>query len=271
MSNICDNYDMILDFAIDLASRTGKLIKKQRDLNQYSFEYKDNNELVTSADIAADNLINSAIKKTFPGHAVFSEESSPNFLYENGYSKPLWIIDPIDGTVNYAHNQNQVSVSIAFAENGIVKMGVVHAPFQNETFSAIRGKGASLNGKSIYCSSNSNLKTAIIGTGFPYDKSNIELLIRRLRAVLANFQDVRRLGSAALDICWVACGRLEGYYETIKPWDLAAGYLIAREAGCTVGHLNKSLNSIPADLLGEDLVVAAPEIYSNLTKILNNE
>jgi myo-inositol-1(or 4)-monophosphatase len=268
MNSSHDNYEKILSFAVDLAVRTGDLIKEERSLNKYSIEYKDNNELVTSADLMADDLINSAIKENFPEHVVFSEESSPDFLSKNECLQPLWIIDPIDGSVNYAHNQNQVSVSIAYAENGIVKAGAVHAPFQKETFSALKGKGAYLNGRPVTCSSSSTLKTAVIGTGFPYDKSDIEHLFRRLRAVLANFQDIRRLGSAALDICWTACGRLEGYYETIKPWDLAAGCLIAKEAGCIVGHLTEFSNKIPEDLLGDELVVAPPGIYYKLVGIL---
>lgn len=261
------NLDSISKFAVDLAGKTGELIKTKRKEHSLSYDYKDNCELVTSADIAADELISSSIKSNFPNHSIFSEESSPGFLTGNEPRKYLWIVDPVDGTVNYAHCQAHVSISIAYAIDGVVQIGVVHAPFQNETFTAIKGRGAFLNGKPIKCSTNNNLKTSIISTGFPYDKSNIEHLIRRVRCILANFQDIRRLGSAALDLCWVACGRLEGYYETIKPWDLAAGRLIAKEAGAVAGNLVQN-DFVLGDLCGDDLVVAPPNIYPDLIKIL---
>ena len=261
------NLDSISKFTVDLACETGELIKTKRNENSLSFDYKDNCELVTSADIAADELITSSINNKYPDHSIFSEESSPGFLSSNQSKKYLWIVDPVDGTVNYAHSQAHVAISIAYAIDGIVQVGVVHAPFQDETFTAIKGKGAFLNGEPIRCSTNNNLKASIISTGFPYDKSNIEHLIRRVRRILANFQDIRRLGSAALDLSWVACGRLEGYYETIKPWDLAAGRLIAKEAGAVAGNLVQN-DLVPEDLCGDDLVVASPEIYSDLVRVL---
>ena len=269
------DYGSVLRFTVDLAIRAGKLIKEKRDLQDLSIKYKDNMEAVTSADIAADDLITTEINKHFPGHAIFSEESSPDFSFQKDTNKLLWIVDPIDGTVNYAHNLNQVCISIAFAVDGVVQVGVVHAPFQNETFTAIKGNGA-LSGygqqatgyRRIFCGMNTNPKTAIIATGFPYDRSGIELLIRRLSNVMVNFQDIRRFGSAALDICWVACGRFDGYYETIHPWDLAAACIIAKEAGCSVGNLYDTESSIPKDLRGDDLIVAGPEIYSKLERVI---
>ncbi len=264
------DYNYILNIAKATAFSAGRLIQREREFKGLSIDFKKNIELVTSADISADKLISSEIIQNFPGHVILSEESSPDLLIQNDCPEFLWIIDPIDGTVNYAHYQRKVAVSIAFAVNGVVKLGVIHAPFLNETYTAIKGQGAFLNEKLIACSQNSNLKSAIIGTGFPYDKSDIEYLIRRLRAVFKNFQDIRRTGSAALDLCSVACGRLEGYYETIKPWDLAAGCLIAKEAGCNVGHLYSSKSKIPSDLLGDELVVASPGIYTDLVEILRN-
>ena len=284
MSDI--DYDNILNFTVDLAVRAGELIKKKRDSQDLSVEYKDHMEAVTSADIAADDLIRTEINKHFPEHSIFSEESSPDFSFQQDTNKLLWIVDPIDGTVNYAHNLSQVCISIAFAVDGVVKVGVVHAPFQNETFIAIKGKGAFLGCglqaagysktmtdksgyKKIVCNTNTNPKTAIIATGFPYDRSGLEHLIRRLSNIMMNFQDIRRFGSAALDICWTACGRFDGYCETIHPWDLAAACLIAKEAGCYVDNLYSSKSSnVPKDLRGDDLVVAPPGIYPELAKVL---
>ena len=225
---------------------------------------------MTSADLSADQLIRAGIESAFPDHLILSEESSPDLPDAGDLQAPLWIIDPIDGTVNYAYNQHQVAVSIAFAYQGIMRAGVVHCPFQGETFSAIRGKGARLNGTSILASECSELARALIGTGFPYDQGGRVALVDRLCTVLFACRDIRRIGSAAVDICWVAMGRLDGYYETINPWDFAAAALIAREAGARVGHLGEVPEGQLSELWGQELVVAAPGIYAALRDLLRD-
>ncbi|MFH1571363.1 MAG: inositol monophosphatase family protein [Gemmatimonadota bacterium] len=144
---------------------------------------------------------------------------------------PLWIVDPIGGTVNYTYGHPQVFVSIAFALDGQVQVGVVHAPFQGETFAAARGAGARLNGEPIRPSDSAELRRALVATGFPYERERREALLPRLRQVLLHCRGIRRAGSVAIDLCWVAAGRLDGFYETLSPWDIAAGRLMVTEAG----------------------------------------
>ena len=259
-----------LNVAEDLAFKAGKSIVEARQEQLLKFSYKDGVELLTSADLSADRLIRAGIESAFPDHSILSEESSPDLSDPDALLGPLWIIDPIDGTVNYAYNHHQVAVSIAFACEGVVRAGVVHCPFQEETFSAVRGGGALLNGAPICASRCSELARALIGTGFPYDRDGRVALVDRLRKVLFACRDIRRIGSAAADICWVAMGRLDGYYETIQPWDFAAAALIAREAGARIGHLG----GVPAgqlpELWGRELVVAAPGIYTALRALLRD-
>ena len=260
----------ILNVAEDLAFKAGKSIVEARQSQRLTLSYKDGVELLTSADLSADQLIRAGIESAFSDHLILSEESSPDLSDAGDLQAPLWIIDPIDGTVNFAYNQHQVAVSIAFAYQGIMRAGVVHCPFQGETFSAIRGKGARLNGTSILASECSELARALIGTGFPYDQNGRVALVDRLRTVLFACRDIRRIGSAAVDVCWVAMGRLDGYYETINPWDFAAAALIAREAGARVGHLGEVPEGQLPELWGQELVVAAPGIYAALRDLLRD-
>ncbi|MGK0291366.1 MAG: myo-inositol-1(or 4)-monophosphatase [bacterium] len=264
------NLDEILEFAKNIAKKAGEIIIQEREKNELVLAYKDQIELVTSADLKSDQLIRESIQTKYPSHTILSEESSPDFSSPEKLKNLLWVIDPIDGTINYASNHQQVGISIAFAINGVVQVAVVYSPFQEELFFAVKGKGAFLNQKQIQVNSNAVLKKSLIGTGFPYERDNIDILIRRVKTVLLNCQDIRRVGSAALDLCWVAMGRLNGYYETVKPWDLAAGCLIAKEAGAMVGHLQPIPEFFPEDLFSEELVVAAPAIYDDLYQLLAN-
>lgn len=184
--------------------------------------------LVTEIDKAAEKTALSVIRKQFPGHSILAEESP---AVEGSGAR--WIIDPIDGTTNFAHGFPFVSVSIAFELDGRLEMGGVLDPTRNELFFAERGKGAFLNGKRIRVSKSRTLKDSLIVTGFPYDrKKNPDDYLALLRAFLTKVQCVRRTGSAALDLCYVACGRFDAYYEMkLNPWDKAAGMLIAEEAG----------------------------------------
>lgn len=252
-----------LDFLCTLAAEAGEIIARQR--SQLDIQFKNGNELVTQADIAADTLIRERIMRAFPDHQILSEELAPDADTEHEH---LWVIDPVDGTVNYAHLHPQVAISIAYYRHGSAQLAVVHNPFLQETFSAGLGQGAWLNGAGIHCSSTSDMKRALIATGFPYQKDNLQPLMRRLQAVLSHCADIRRLGSAALDICWVACGRLDGYYETVKPWDFAAAQLIAREAGAESGHIHQPPAGQNPELWGENLLLANPALYRPLRQLL---
>ncbi len=258
----------ILQFAQALAREAGDLIVGERATTVLRHSYKNGNELVTHADVKADTLICESIAKRFPQHKILSEESSPEPGEVQEIKSPLWIVDPIDGTVNYAHGHNQSAVSIAYVENAEITLGVVFNPFSDELFSAARGEGAFLNGNSIRVSQETELKRALIATGFPYDKSTLAPMIPRLHAVLANCADIRRLGSAALDICFLAMGRLDGYYESLSIWDFAAAQLIAREAGASIGHFSEVPEGMDPQFYDRDILIANRAIFPRLQALL---
>lgn len=251
-----------------IARQAGQLILTLRQQNKLEHNYKSGHELVTNADLQSDRLIRDYLQQHFPEHAVLSEELASDYTGTSLNQPNLWIIDPIDGTVNFAHNQQHVAVSIAYAESGIVKAGVVYNPVLDECFTAIADQSARLNGIPIQVSSSNTLKHSLVATGFPYDKTLIPSLLPRLHKVLSHCQDIRRCGSAAMDICYVACGRLDAYYETVKPWDFAAARLIALQAGAMAGHLDGCPEDIPAALYGEQMLVSTPEIYPALHQLL---
>ncbi|GHC27121.1 inositol monophosphatase family protein [Aidingimonas halophila] len=256
-----------LDSAIDIATRAGQQIREARQHQEFDRHYKQGSELVTDIDVAVDTAIGDALEARFPDEHRLTEELSPD-QQSLDFQQPLWVIDPIDGTVNFAQGLAHVAVSIAWVKEGQVQLGVVHAPFLNETFTAIRGQGAYRNGERIRVSRADKLARSLVATGFPYRRDSRTPLMRRLTAILTNCQDIRRNGSAALDLCDVACGRLDAYYESVKPWDFAAGLLIAREAGARTGHLYPCPQGMPTDLYGENIVVSAPDIYGSLTDLL---
>ena len=257
-----------LQFAIYLARQAGELIVHERANAELGREYKNGNELVTSADLKADQLICDAITAEFPDHYILSEESSPSHGKVQELDKPVWIIDPIDGTVNFAHGLNQSAVSIAYVEEGELRFGVVFNPFTDELFAAGLGKGATLNGESIRVAEEERLDRAIIATGFPYVKTGLEPMVRRLAAVLQHCADIRRLGSAALDICFVAAGRLDGYYESLSVWDYAASQLIAREAGAVYGHFGDIAEGDDPQVVSEPILVTNAALFEPLRALL---
>lgn len=255
--------------AVSVARQAGDLIRSSREEQSFTRDYKAGHELVTSADLKADQMITTLLKLSFPEHGLLSEESSPDHSDTDALYQPLWVIDPIDGTVNYAHGLQQVAISIAYAEQGEVKVGVVYNPFLDELFTAVAGEHAQLNGKDIQVSETAELKKALIATGFPYDKTRIPSLLPRLHQVLNHCQDIRRMGSAAIDLCYVAAGRLDAYYETVSPWDFAAARLIALQAGATAGHLDGCPDTTPPALYGEQMLVANPALYPQLKALLS--
>jgi len=256
-----------LALAVEIAREAGQMIREAREQRTFGHRYKQGHELVTDVDVAVDTHISARFEASFPGEARLSEELAPD-REVLGSPAPLWVVDPIDGTVNFAHGLHHVAVSIAWAVAGRVRLGVVHAPFLGETFTALDGQGAHCNGRPIQASRTGSLERCLVGTGFPYRRDSRPPLMRRLTAVLERCQDVRRNGSAALDLCDVACGRLDAYYESVSPWDFAAGWLIAREAGARTGHLYPRPEGFPEDLYGENLLVASPAIHRELGELL---
>ena len=258
----------LLQLAVDTAHKAGELIVTERQRHQLDYAYKGGIELVTEADQKADALITSALQQATPGFSILAEESENDLTKAETPGLTLWVIDPIDGTVNYAHHHYQVGVSIALAVDRQVQLGVVHNPFLQETFTAIRGQGAFLNGESISASATTEMRRAIVATGFPYHKDNHQQLTAEVGRILQHCADIRRLGSAALDLCWVACGRLDAYYENqLKPWDMAAGRLIAEEAGARVGNYADDPGE-HGELWGHKILASSKSLYEPLRELL---
>ncbi|MEU4062670.1 inositol monophosphatase family protein [Streptomyces wedmorensis] len=263
------NRDAILDAALEAAHAAGRLLVAQRATTRSAASYKDGVEPVTESDLLADAEIARVLRGAFPRYGILSEETSAAHGWQAAdLAAPLWIVDPVDGTANYAHGHPYVSVSVAFAVAGSVEVGVVHAPFLGETFTAVRGRGAWLDGEPIRTGTPAGLRRAVVSTGFPHRKGDLAPLLRRVELLLTHCQDIRRGASPALDICWVGAGRLDAHTETLHPWDVAAASLVAREAGAVRSHLEPVPGRVPADLWGEGYLVAAPAIHEELAALL---
>jgi myo-inositol-1(or 4)-monophosphatase len=218
-------------------------------------------DLVTEADLKSETAIIETIAKTFPEHAILAEESG-----SHTGSGGRWIIDPLDGTTNFAHNLPLFCVSIAFAMKDRMLAGFVLAPLLGELFVGVIDQGAHLNQKSIVVSKTPKLSESLLVTGFPYDHQTIfEPLMDRFGRCLTATQGVRRLGSAALDLCYVASGRFDGFWEQhLKPWDTAAGFLIAKEAGARTTVFSGAPYSIDSD----EIVSTNAVIHDELLNLL---
>ena len=259
----------ITRFARAAAVHAGDLIVRERQQANLQRDFKGGHELVTQADLKADALITELIQEAYSSHAILSEELAPD-IGDISALKDLWIVDPIDGTVNYAHGHAQSAVSIAYVQDGRIVVGVVYNPFTREMFWAEAGGGAFLNDDAIEVARETDPRRAIIATGFPYDKTTLEPMIRRVGKVLRECADIRRLGSAALDICWVAAGRLDGFYESLSLWDFAAAQLIAREAGAQYGHFSELPVDADPQFHCDDILVANPALFPRLREILQS-
>jgi myo-inositol-1(or 4)-monophosphatase len=193
---------------------------------------KDAIDLVTEADIQSEAVIIETIRNVFPDHTILAEEGG----LTKGATEYLWLIDPLDGTTNFAHQLNVFSISIAFCLRGDFAVGIVLNPVLGELFSAIKSNGAFLNGRPIHVSSTRSVADSLLATGFPYNiRDLLDPITKRFMNCLKASQGIRRIGSAAIDLCYVACGRFDGFWEqNLKPWDTAAGMLVAKEAGAVV-------------------------------------
>ena len=255
-------------FAQNVAERAGRLIRRLREERTIHEFTKDGGfELVTSADLASNEVIREATSRHTPEAQYFSEEGD---TIPVDWSKPAWVVDPIDGTVNYVYGQTHVAIAIAYVVHGEVQVGVVHAPFQGETFVAVRNEGAALNGVQLGSRQTASLERALISTGFPHHHQDMGTMLTRLARVMSSCSDIRRLASPALDICWVAAGRLDAAYETLRPWDVAAAGLIARECGVLRGHYDEHSNE-PPELCGENVVFARDGLFEALLRVLQLE
>jgi myo-inositol-1(or 4)-monophosphatase len=226
----------LLSLAVDLANGAGRLLLEQAPNRNDDVATKSSRtDMVTAVDRASEALIVDALERERPDDAVLGEEGSAR----DGTSGVRWIIDPLDGTTNYLYGFPLFAVSIGVEVDGDVEAGVVAHPSLGEVFTARRGEGARCNGQPITVSGKDELATALIGTGFVYDADRRREQARWLEHIIPSVRDIRRGGAAAIDLCWVACGRLDGYYEAgLSPWDVAAGELIAREAGATTSDFH---------------------------------
>ena len=247
-----------------MAARHGGdiLIRKMKNLDKLKVEVKAPNDFVSDADRAAENAVMQTILKHYPDHAFLAEESGVS-----GHSDHVWIIDPLDGTTNYLHGFPVFAVSVAVQINGRVEHGVVYDPLRQELFTASRGQGAQLDGHKLRVSGRKDFEHSLIGTGFPFRGRGAEQLptyLDMLGKVLANTSGVRRAGAAALDLCYVAAGRLDAFWETgLSPWDLAAGGLIIREAGGIVSGLDGSEGYLETG----HILCGTPKIYAAMAKL----
>jgi myo-inositol-1(or 4)-monophosphatase len=243
------------------AARAGVLLRARYGERQ-DVSFKSDVDLVTAADRDAERLIVDAIAAAFPDHGIVAEESAAR----PGRDGHRWYIDPLDGTTNFAHAYPHFAVSIALAHGEDLLFGLVHDPMRCETFAAVRGGGARLNGVPIAVSDTSRLERALLGTGFPYDRrQHTAFYLAFLAEGMRRAQGVRRAGSAALDLCYVASGRLDAFWEwKLRPWDTAAGRLIVEEAGGRVTDFAGG----PHRLAGEETAASNTLLHAELVDML---
>ena len=245
-----------------LAREAGAILRAGYS-KEHQVNYKGVIDLVTEVDHQSEAFLLGEIQGKYPGHHIFAEESG----IIQGNDEHIWFVDPLDGTVNYAHHIPIFCVSIAYASHGELTLGAVYEPMRDEMFAAERGRGARLNGRPIQASTVTELQKSLLVTGFPYDAWNTP------QDNFANFvhfgkltQGVRRLGSAALDLCYVAAGRFDGFWEmSLKPWDVAAGGLIAEEAGARVTNVQGDRDYISSP---QSVIAAAPGIHARIVQEL---
>lgn len=238
-----------------LADTAGKTLRAAYG-QQHNVELKGTIDLVTEVDEQIEAILIENIREKFPTHRIMAEESG-----EAGEGEHVWYLDPIDGTTNFAHNIPHFSISIAYTIGGEVQLGVVYDPMRDEMFSAERGVGAWLNDKPIAVSNTAVLERSVLVTGFPYDRfTNPRNNLAQFAHFALKVRGMRRLGSAALDLCYVAAGRVDGYWElSLQPYDLAAGWLIAAEAGALVTKTNGVKDALTAPI---SVLAANPTLYA---------
>jgi len=253
----------LLNIAVNAARLAGDIIVRHIDqVDRIKVTAKNANEYFSEVDVKAEQLIIKTIHKAYPDHGIIAEESGN----KNPEAESVWIIDPLDGTTNFLHGFPFYSVSIAIRIKNRIEHAVVYDPIRHECFSATRGRGAQLNDRRIRVSKQTQLNAALLGTGFP--ARNHALMVRYLptfETLVGQCAGMRRTGSAALDLAYVACGRLDGFWEFgLRPWDIAAASLLIKEAGGLISDLHGG-----EDYLNHgDVVAGSPKIFKSLLQTL---
>nr|BAL53249.1 myo-inositol-1(or 4)-monophosphatase [uncultured Gammaproteobacteria bacterium] len=247
----------MLNIATRAARRAGDLIVRSLDRIDYlSVDIKGRNDFVSEVDRAVEREIIQILRKAYPNHHFLGEEGGRRGKPER--DEYLWIIDPLDGTTNFLHGFPQFAVSIALKHRGHIEQAVVYDPLRQEMFTASRGQGAALNNRRIRVSRQPGLEGALLGTGFPFKHpEHLPAYLNMFQALFKICSDVRRAGAASLDLAYVACGRLDGFWEIgLKPWDMAAGVLLIQEAG-----------GIVSDFMGGDRYLETGHLVAGTPKV----
>jgi myo-inositol-1(or 4)-monophosphatase len=254
----------MLNIAVKAARRAGSIINRAAlEGGALEVKAKNKNDFVTQVDRAAEQAIIGVIRTAYPEHRILAEESGDTPGARPEY---LWVIDPLDGTTNYIHGFPQYCVSIALEHKGVLTQAVVYDPGKNELFTASRGRGAFLDDRRMRVSKCVQLKDALVGTGFPFKElSRLDLYLRQLRTMMTSCAGVRRAGAAALDLAYVAAGRLDAFWEMgLSRWDMAAGALLIQEAGGLVADLQGGAGYLDRG----EIAAATPKVMAQLLEAM---
>jgi myo-inositol-1(or 4)-monophosphatase len=246
----------MLNIAVRAARNAGDIIVRHSSrIDALTITSKDRNDYVSEVDRQAEDEIIAVIRKAYPDHGILAEESGQH----GGSDEFLWIIDPLDGTTNFLHGFPHFSVSIGLQHKGRLEQAVIYDPMRQELFTASRGSGAFLDNRRIRVSKQTGLAGALLGTGFPYkDQQHLAVYLEMFKALIADSAGIRRPGSAALDLAYVAAGRFDGFWEIgLNPWDMAAGILLVREAGGLVSDFSGGHDFMKSG----NVVAATPKLF----------
>lgn len=253
-----------LNTAFKAARKAGDMmLRASNNLSAIKVDSKAFNDFVSDVDRSAESILVNALLDAYPQHKITTEESGS---HGNAYAEFEWIIDPLDGTSNYLHGHPQFAISMALLHKGVLQEALVYAPERNDVYMASRGKGALLNDRRIRVANRVELNQCLIGTGFPVvDQSMMDSYLAILRDFLAKTAGARREGAASLDLCALAAGRFDGFFEfNLKPWDIAAGALIAKEAGAIVTDFRGEQNWLESG----DIVAANPKVLAQMLAVI---
>lgn len=254
----------MLSIAVKAAREAGRIINRaSQDVGSIAIQTKNYNDFVSEVDRSAEQAIINVLKDAYPDHGFWGEESG----HENHEADNIWIIDPLDGTTNFLHGFPQYCISIALQQKGVLTQAVIYDPVRNDLFTATKGRGAFLNDKRIRVTNRSKLQDSLIATGFPFrDFTHLDAYLGMFKDMIKKTTGIRRPGSAALDLAYVAVGWVDGFFEiNLSAWDIAAGGLIVQEAGGIVGDFEGNESWLETG----NIVAANPKVFAQMLQVLN--